>query len=83
VGYSAEDSFAQWNTIEEKQFQCGIQWEKTSALLDTTEENLSGNILKLFCGSVVSTLEKISSTVSHNRGKPLPSYPTPEKKLET
>jgi hypothetical protein len=69
VGYTAEDSFVLWDSTEEKLFCCGIQWKKTSALLDTTEENSSGNILKLFC------------CVSHTGGKPLLLYPTPEKIL--
>jgi hypothetical protein len=69
VGYTAEDSFVLWNTMEEKLFQCGLQQKKTSALLDTTEENFPGKILKLFCG------------VSHTGGKPLSLYPTPEKNL--
>ncbi len=33
-----EDSFVVWDTIEEKLFQCGIQWKKASTLWDTTEE---------------------------------------------
>jgi hypothetical protein len=41
--------------------------KKTSALLETTEENLSGKILKLLCG------------VSRTKGKPLPLYLTLEK----
>jgi hypothetical protein len=45
----------------------GFKGKNTSALLDTTEENSSRNILKLFCG------------VSYTGGKPLPLYPTPEK----
>jgi hypothetical protein len=63
---------------------------KHSSLLDTTEENSSGKILKLFCGvptpeenlfHCTHTGKKNSSIVSHNGGKPLSLYPPTEENL--
>ncbi len=63
----AEDSFVLWDKTEEKLSWCGIQWEKTSGSLDTTEENSSGNVLKLFCGvSHTATARKYCTVLETN-----------------
>jgi hypothetical protein len=57
----------------------GYNGKKTSALLDTTEENLSGNILKLFCGDPIPE-ENFFRCIPHWK-KSLPVYPTTEENL--
>ncbi len=80
---------ALWDTLQKILLRCGIQRKKKcsgvgyngkhSSLLDTTEDNSSGKILKLFCG--VSTPEENLFHCTHTGKKTLPLYPTTEENL--
>jgi hypothetical protein len=78
VGYCAEKSSVKWDTVHCISFCCGVGYNgrKIPALWDTTE-NIFLAVQRLF--AIVSHSGKISSFVSHNRGKPSPLYPTTEK----
>ncbi len=91
VGYTAEGSFTVWDTAEEKLFRYGIPWEKMFLLHGVQQKKSFSNILNcsvvyptpgenLFC--CITHWKKICTAVSHNRGKLLQLYPTPQKKLK-
>jgi hypothetical protein len=71
VGYTAEDSVALWDTMEEKLFCCGIQWKKNFCFVVYNRRKLVRKHpeIVLWC------------TVSHNGKKYLPLYPKTEENL--